>query len=380
MSFINTPPASSQVRQPRALLALGDVLIDFESVTITHSGTFQAGSFQAIVRSAPGGNVGEWNWWLDQSVVTLDLYAGFPADPSNYGTADLTRMFTVRIDQIDLDVATNKLTLQGRDLTAILIDTKTSGQFQNQTSSQVAQSFATQAGLTANIQPTTAKIGTYYAQDHVRVMREQTQWALLTYLARKEGVQCFVLGRTLYFGQFANLKNQQYLITFNPATADQPYPTSSALKLEFIHDLTLARDIIVTVRSWNLKNKKGFTVTAKTTSGASLAAKNLTPVLPASSAAAQAYAYTIPNLTPIAAQQKAQELLQEISKHELRMNAALPGDDLLYPWVQVQVQGTQTIFDTTFYPSDVTRTITPSSFVMSLRAKNHPTGTQVQIT
>ncbi|MDE1999651.1 MAG: hypothetical protein KGI52_12065 [Burkholderiales bacterium] len=366
-------------RQPRALLQLGDIDIPFERMTLTHSGTYQAGTFDAELRSMPGNDVGQWNWWLQQSLVVLDVYAGFPVDVSNYDSRQLTRLFTVRADSITLDPARNSLHVQGRDMTALLIDTTTSAQFQNLTSSQVAQQFATQSGLEAQIQPTTQKIGTYYEADHVHTIHTQSQWAVLTYLARKEGVQCFVLGRTLYFGQFQNQAQQPYTVTFSPPTADTAYPTSNAMSLSFERDLTLARDVTVTVRSWNARNKRGFTVQAKTSGSQSMASRSLSTTLPKSAAAPQAYAYTIPGLSLQEAQIRAQQLLKEISQHELRLNASLPGDDTLFPWVPLQVSGTGTLFDTTYYVAEVTRHIAPTAFDMRVRAKNHPTETQVQL-
>lgn len=377
--YVNGNLFTDQVRHPRAMLMLGDQRLDFESVTISHSGTYQAGTFSAVIRSAPGGDVAQWGWWLQQDVVILDLYAGFPADPANYSASDLTPLCVARIDQIRLNAATNTLNLEGRDLSAILIDKVTSGHFQNLTASQVARQFADGAGLASNIQATSTKIGVYYEQDQVHMMHDETQWALLTYLARKEGVQCFVLGRTLYFGQYKNAAQKNYLIQFYPATNEQAFPSCNAKKLEFEHDLTLARDVTVTVRSWNHKNKLGFTAVAKSSSGKSQASRSLTPILPKSAADAQNYAYTIPGLTPQKAKEKALELSKEIAKHEMRFTADLPGDDVLYPWVMVDVQGTNTLFDATYYPSQVTRTITPTEFSMNVRAKNHQTETQVSL-
>lgn len=378
--YVNHDLFADQVRHPRAILKLGDQILDFERVTITHSGTYQAGTFSAVIRSAPGSEVAQWGWWLQQDIVILDLFAGFPADPQNYSASDLTPLFVARIDQIRLNAATNTLNLEGRDLSAILIDKKTDGQFQNKVSSDVATQFAASAGLDAKIQTTTTKIGTYYEHDYLHLQREQTQWALLTYLARKEGVQCFVLGRTLYFGQYKNSIQRNYLIQFYPQVDDQAFATCNAKTLEFEHDLTLSRDVIVTVRALNLKTGKGFTAIAKASSGKAQAARSLTPILPKSAADPQNYVYTIHRaMSPAAAQEKALQLANEISKHEMRMTAELPGDDVLYPWVLVEVQGTNTLFDATYYPSEVTRTITPTEFSMHLRAKNHQTETQVAL-
>ncbi len=377
--YVNTPPAIGITRQPRGLLMAGDNILDFEKITLVHSGTHEAGTMEAVVASSPGGNPGQWNWWLSQDVIVLDVYAGFPVDPRKYSSQDLTPLAKIRVDQIDLDVAENRMVIQGRDLSAIFIDNKTDGQFQNQTSSQVAQKFADGAGLKSKIQATTTKIGTYYSQDYVHVERDQTQWALLVYLAQKEGFDIYVLGDTLYFGKFANANQSSYLIQFDSANSDRPYHQSNAKSLKFEHNLTLSRDVIVTVRSHNMKTGKSFSVVAKASHGKAQAARSLTPITPTSAADAQNYVYVFHNLAPNDARQKALQLAKEISKHELVIAAELPGDDVLYPWVPIEISGTGTPFDTTFYASRIERTISPADFSISVSAKNHQTGTEVAL-
>lgn len=378
-TYLNTIPTAGQVRRPRAILMMGNVPIDFDRITITHSGTHQAGTFAATVRTLPGKDVGQWGWWFSTALITLDVFAGFPADPLNFTTSDLTQIGTYRIDSVKLDTAKNTITLQGRDMSALLLDAKASANYQNQTSSQVATNFATAAGLTPNVTATTTKIGTFFATDSVHLKHEQTQWALLAYLARKEGFGLHVVGRTLYFGNFTDLQNSSYLIQFAPGTPQSPAHASNAVKLEFEHDLTLARDVIVTVRSTNLQSGKSFSVQAKAARSALKAATSLTPVTPGPTGDVQNYVYTIPHLTPQAAKAKALELAKTISDHELRMEAELPGDAVLYPWVPVQVVGTGTDFDQTYNISHISREIEPRRFSMTIRAKNHPTETQVSL-
>jgi hypothetical protein len=164
-----------------------------------------------------------------------------------------------------------------------------------------------------------------------------------------------------------------------PSAADSPFTTCNAAKLEFEHDLTLARDVMVTVKSTNLQSGQTFYAKAKAYSSKVQAAQSLTPIMPGPAGDIQNYVYTIPHLTPEAAQQKALELAKLISMHELRMHAELPCDALLYPWVQIEVQGTGTTFDQAYWPSEVMREISPTHNKMTVRAKNHPTGTEVAL-
>ncbi len=376
--YVNNP-AASLARRPRTLLMLGDQQIDFESIEVMHSGVHQAGTFSAVIPSRPGNDIGQWGWWFSQGVIILDVYSGFPSDVQNFSSDSLTRLCKIRVDEVQLEAGQNRIHVGGRDLSAILIDKKTDGQFQNQTSSQVAQQFAAAAGLNAQIQTTNTKIGTFYSQDYVHVAHEHTEWALLVYLARKEGFDVYVLGDTLYFGQFGNSDNSNYLIQFTPADQENASHQCNAMRLDFSHDLTLARDVIVTVLYHNTKTGKASSVKVRSSGGQAKAVRGMSPILPTSAADAQNYVYTFHNLSPQQAMDKATQLAQEIARHELNMEAELPGDDLLYPWVPIEIQGTGTVFDQTFYPSAVERRISPDTYTMMVTAKNHPTGTEASL-
>lgn len=377
--YVNDTTATGNVRRPRTILMMGDVQLDFERITTHHSGTHQAGTFTATIPSRPGTNTGQWGWWTALDVIQLDVFTGFPADPANFTTSDLTQLGTYQLDSLRLDVGKNVVTVEGRDLSALLIDQKTSDSFANMTSSQVAEQFAATVGLTPQITETTTKIGSYYDTDYVQIKHNNTLWAVLAFLARKEGFDLYVVGRTLYFGNFLNTQGQSYLIQVDPGTPDRPFNSSNATQLELEHDLTLARDVMVTVKSTNLQSGQTFYAKAKAYSSKIQAVQSLTPILPGPAGDVQNYVYTIPHLTPQQAQQKALELATAISQHEYRIKADLPGDAVLYPWVPIEIQGTGTPFDQQFWPSEVERDITPTAFRMKVRAKNHPTGTEVTL-
>ncbi len=377
--YVNNVTATGNVRRPRTILMMGDIQLDFERITIHHSGTHQAGIFTAKLPSRAGPAPGQWGWWTALDVVQLDVFTGFPADPENFTTSDLTQLGTFQVDSLQLDVGKNAVMVQGRDLSSLLIDQKTSENFSNMTSSEVAQQFCDTTGLTAQITDTTTKIGTYFSTDYVQIRHNQTLWAILTYLARKEGFDLYVVGRTLYFGNFMNQQGQAYLIQVDPGTPDRPFNSSNAVQLELEHDLTLARDVMVTVKSTNLQSGQTFYAKAKAYSSKIQAVQSLTPILPGPAGDVQNYVYTIPHLTPQQAQQKALELATQISQHEYRIKADLPGDAALYPWVPIEIQGSGTPFDQQFWASDIERDITPTSFRMKVRAKNHPTGTEVAL-
>jgi hypothetical protein len=93
----------------------------------------------------------------------------------------------------------------------------------------------------------------------------------------------------------------------------------------------------------------------------------------------QVYSYTIPGLTKQEALVKAQALLSEISKHEMRLEAHLPADNILTAQTLVTVQGTGTPFDQVYFPDSVIRSMDDGGYRMQLAAKNHSPETTVTL-
>lgn len=105
-------------------------------------------------------------------------------------------------------------------------------------------------------------------------------------------------------------------------------------------------------------------------------AKGITPGT--AKAPAQVYSYIIANLSQQDAQQRAMKIYNDIIRHELKMTAQLPGDNILMPNVMVQVSGTETQFDSMYYVESVARRMSfDSGYTMSVRGKNHSLDTSV---
>lgn len=342
--MINTIPQRGYVDDSRSILKIGGTIVDFLDWETSHSGILEAGTFRATLSA----DASRWAWWAQQTEILVDVYAGTPPDSQNYSTDDLVLMFTARVDKLDLDPEYNHITLSGRDMTALLTDNKTTQKWPNLTSSQIAQQIATLWGFQSNIQQTTAIAGKFYAQDHVKLAKAETYWDILTYLAQHESFQCFVLGRTLYFGNFGAASSlNPYIIEFD---GSGNIPKSNAMRLKFSHDLTLAQDIAVTVRSYHGALGAAFKATATVDRPAKYIEKDA-----ALAQIIQHYDYTIPGLTQPECALKAQSILHSLTEHELKMSAYLPFDAILYPWVPIQVTGTNTPWDATYTPQNIIR-------------------------
>lgn len=146
---------------------------------------------------------------------------------------------------------------------------------------------------------------------------------------------------------------------------------SNVLDMLFSRTLTVGKGVIVQVHSFNHKQKAGFSVTYPTGK-----AKGAAPGT--AKAPAQVYTYLIANLTQEDAQQRAMKIYNDIIRHELKMSAELPGDNILTPNTMVSVSGTQTPFDTMYYVESVNRRMSmDSGYTMNVRGKNHSLDTNV---
>lgn len=354
---LNTITARGSVDASRAILKIGAKVLDFVEWETDHSGVMEAGAFRAEI-AAPAA---DWPFWGQQTEVLVDVYAGTPPDPMAYSSDDLVLIFTARCDMIELHPEFQRVSLRGRDLSSLLIDNKTTEKWPNLTSSEIAAQIAEKWGFQSNITATTAIVGHFYTADHVKLAKADTYWNVLTYLAQREGFQCFVLGRTLYFGNYAATNSEPYLIAFD---GSGQVPSANALGLRFSRDLTLAQDLSVTVRSYHGQRGAAFSATAT----ASKTAKRIERDAQLAQAL-QHYDYTIPGLTQPECALRAQRILAELTRHELKMSARLPFDAAVYPWVPVQVTGTATPWDATYTPQRVTRRFSKDRVAMHIEAR-----------
>ena len=133
----------------------------------------------------------------------------------------------------------------------------------------------------------------------------------------------------------------------------------------------MARDISVTVQSWNSRQNIAISQTARATrgTGGTVGAGG------AGGAAPLAYIYLVPNLTAEAAQSLAQQRLRELTLHERVIDAEMPGELRLSPRQQILLSGSNTEFDQLYWIDTIIRRLSvQSGFTQSLRARNASPG------
>lgn len=296
-------------------------------------------------------------WWMETQKAEVEIFMGLPANPDAFGAGDLTSVFFGEVDAVEADWVARVINISGRDLTARLLDDKTSEKFVNLTASEIVEKFAAKHGLTPEVTKTTTKAGRYYQIDHVDLQDERTAWDIVSWLAHEEGFAAYVRGRTLYFGPRSTADDQPaFIITRREADQNEP-ERGNYTRLATYRDLGVAGDIHVTVKSWNAKQKKGFTRTAGSGGGE-----------------AKRYSYTIPGLSPDQAKDKARAILDDLSRHALRLEYEGAGRVDLHVSQTILLQGTGTGWDQVYFPEAIRRTLNKGEGLSwSISAKNRAT-------
>jgi len=288
-------------------------------------------------------------------------------------------------DEVVVDPLTARVSLSGRDLTSRFIDSKTTQKFSNNTSSQIATIFANNHGLnTSRIVATTTQVGTFYQTQQTLLTREVTEWDLLTFLAQQENFVVYVEGNDLVYMQRPTTSENPYILKYQAPLIGQIGTIDignagvkfNGQNLRISRSTTLAADVKVTVKvPYGTKTGKAFYVTAESTHRQRSYLQNL----PLPSKKKQKFSYVIPGLTKEQATQKAQQLLKNITQHEVRINARVPGENTLRKEGIIQLIGTNTAADQIYYADQVRRHISTQpdiGYDMEISAKNHSVDSQ----
>jgi phage protein D len=320
-------------------------LIDVEVICNSH---FSADRFSAsfALNVTPLYGIGFWSSEMDITIQVL-----FSLDAVSF-----VSLFTGSVDSVAINATNSLVHISGRDLSSRLIEARTEETFSNRTSSEIASLLAIRHGLTPNVAQTTTPVGRYYQDEHDRITlgafsRSTTEWDLLVFLALQEGFDISVTGNTLNFQPTSSAALAPYLIT-----------PGSCIEMRLERCLTLARDIEVTVKSWNSRQRGAF---AQTVTGSCRADTNTN-----ARSSPQQYIFVRPNLTADQALKFAQQKLNDLVMHERVVECVMPGDLLLTPMGQLVVIGTGTEFDQAYSIDVVERRLNLNDgFTQRLRAK-----------
>ena len=318
------------------------------------------------------------DYWSKLEKADVKAYLGYPEDPDKYSKNELDLIFTGELDRFRISPVTGKITGDGRDYTARFIESVTTEKFQSLTSSQLVEQFARRQGMTPVVVPTTETIGTLYSTEKVLLNTERSEWDLMTFLAQQEDYLLYVEKEELHFKPKPDdnaPESDIYEIKWVPKQDQhlggefehkESQEWSNAKTFEFERSFTLAKDIEVVIRSGNQGKKRAIAVTRKASNSSR------------SSGGTQRYVRWIPGLTREEATREAGRLLKQITDQEILFTATLPADNLITPATPIRFVGSGTAFDQIYFVDTLTKTFSVSKgFEMTLRAKNHATGSEV---
>lgn len=354
------------VRQPRGAVRInGQIVPGVESWSVDNNTNYHADTFRvrAVLAESPSVFRERLFYWSALQDAEIEIFGGFPSDPENFTESDLKNFMVGQIDEIDIEPATNRVEIYGRDLSARLIDTKTTEKFINKKSSEIAEILAARHQLQTRVTPTATTAGVYYQIDHANLNEDRSEWDLLTYLAKQEGYQVYVDGRTLVF-EPAQSGVDAYPLSVQ--IDDNGVVSIDGTRLEFVRNLTLARDVKVIVYCLDLKTHKRIEATATR----ARVRNALNP--PLANAPVQTFSYRVAPMSKQKLNETAHSLAVAISTHQVTLNGTFPGDTKLTQRSQILVQNTGTYLDAAYNPVSVTRSLSSDEgFVMRVQAKNH---------
>jgi hypothetical protein len=342
-------------------MANGESIPTMLSASITSTNNYHGDRYTALLAPPLFGS-GSFAWWEQQADIPVDVQIGLVPPGEVESSVVWQSIVQGPVDRVTHGFNAGSVCIEGRDYTAKLIDFKTELANVNQTSSEIVMALAAQAGIRSQVTQTTTPVGRYYELEHAGVQLNQfhraiTAWDEVVLLARYEGFDAFFVGDTLYFQPPVAAGSAPYLLWWQQDGNGRVQ--SNMLEFSAERALTVAKGVNVIVKSWNGKQARAFT---RGCPSAKQAGTNSN---------VQRYVFVRPNLTEDQAQQLANQLYTEIIRHERTINVTLPGDTILTPRMLIQVTGTGTGYDQTYYPDTITRTVDWGGYLMRLCAKNH---------
>lgn len=359
---------TSEGRQPRGAVKVnGELIKGWLEFELDNNAYFSADTFRCKFAGALLPVERNAIWFAEQQDMFVELFIGFPQDPASFTPGDLQSWIYGQVDHISVDPVTNTIEVDGRDLTRVFIDAKTTQKWPNQTSSQIATMLASSHGLTPVVTATTSVVGKYYEIDHVNMADERSEWDILNYLADLEGFKVWVRGQSLYFQPAPDpTTTTPYEIVWQPVSTNSG-PKANFESIKLTRALTVSRGIQVKIRSWNKKYAKGFTVSYPA------GVKTIKVGQSSIGSGAQIYSKTLPNLTQDQALQYAQKWHGQLVAHEMKIEGlTMPGDNDLDITSIIQFGGTGTAFDQQYFPDNINRHLSfDGGYSMTISAKNH---------
>lgn len=322
---------SGGLDQPSCDVLLGGALVcPCIEADISLNNQLEAGTFRVVLP----GTIDVWSFCIPEIASELSVTVRLSSSSGGSVPFSSVSLMTGTVDRISADPVSNFIELEGRDLSARLLDMQVSSGYVNQTASEIVASLAASAGLIPIIDPTVDIVGQYYQLEHARsalsaYSQFTTAWDLICHLAQTEQCECWVSGETLFFrprgmSSTSVLDLDLFAMRAGVATA------APLTHLRFDRRVGLARGVGVSVSSWSSRQRAAVTATYPSDTGTN---------------AATNFVFVAPNLPDDVALKRAQALYTDIVRHRQVMTATMPGSLSPMPRDNVVLTGSAGGFD-----------------------------------
>src|SRR3978361_2074926 len=168
-----------------------------------------------------------------------------------YRSDDLS-LISGHVDNIFVNPVESVVAIEGRDLSSLMIDSYRQQDFVNQTASEIVSAIALQHGLAPTVVSTTGSVGRYYDDGYTKLSlgqfsRLRSDWDLVVQLARQNGFDPFVGGRSLFFRPTNIALNTVF-----------PLSVRDVRSVRIERSLNIRKNTAAKVRSWDSQYMKAY--------------------------------------------------------------------------------------------------------------------------
>ncbi|VVC75985.1 hypothetical protein AQUSIP_12860 [Aquicella siphonis] len=383
----NIGNTNNKVRTPRGFVSINGTQVFWKRATINNTRYAAASTFSVTIPISTLPKNMPLATLLTTGKITVQINAGnsTATNPNTVTASDLPMLILGDADDIAYDPKQSLITLTGRDYVSYFIENKINNNLfntagtgidirgilslgvdgvQSPSSSEIISKIATARNLTPFVTRTATPFGAYLnnpQNQYTMLSTNSTEWDLMTFLAREEGFDLFVLGNNLYF-QPKDESNPYRIVMDTPFfSTPGEIPNSNVTEIQFKRNMRLSKDIIVNVYTYDVYKNKQLLSTA------TLSHNNVTD----DGVGDAVYNFVFPSLTQAQANNKARQLLLDISQHEMEIDFTMPADEIITAHSVISVIGTNTAFDQNYYVNNIMRELDyQTGYLMTVNAKN----------
>jgi phage protein D len=339
------------VRHLAGTCSIGGASFRVQSMDVNQTANKSADTMHAeVALSSPGAKA-----LIGASDLTLEA--------SIEAGSDSGLLFTGTVDNITADFDRMTLKVSGRDKTKGPIGKKSIEDFRNKTPIEIVREVAGRHGLSVLTEGAGSMMAGKKQQkeDFVHLTHHISDWTLIQHLADREGKVAFVRKDQLYFVPIDSGMFGAFKVVFVPPTPGR-HAVSNVLQLSCSRNMEAGQPTEVTVRSWNTKKAEAYEGKSRGNNQANNGS--------ISGGGERKLEYSHPQLDQDQAQNIADKRHREAVRHEMSCNVTMPGKASVQPPMKLNLSGTGTAFDQTYYIDTVAHRVAGGGYTMAIAAKN----------